>query len=272
MCHTGMIIRSRRFLLGAFALVAAAPICLSAQTKARSTVRAAVQKNAAPSGWVGLSVIQRGHGEDGSSVKTEYPVVASVEPGSPAQTAGLVAGDTIVSYNNVDAQSDPLAVKRFLKPGEGIAIKIRRNGVRNLNLTVARRTARSVYREGLTVASDETSLLPLLYGTPMGPVAIAAAVAPGREAPFAGAYLARLNPGLASALSVQDNGVLVVDAGSGSAAARAGLQSGDVITRADSITVKSPLEIMTALRLASDRNVKLSVLRQGKPETITVHW
>ncbi len=250
--------------LGVFALVVVAPICLSAQTTAR--------KSSAPSGWVGLSVIQRGHGDGGSSVKTEYPVVASVEPGSPAQTAGLVAGDTIVSYNNVDAESDPLAVKRFLKPGEQIAVKIRRNGVRNLNLTVAKRTAHNVYREGVTVTSDETSLIPLLYGTPTGPVAIAAPVAPGREAPFAGAYFARLNAGLASALGVQDNGLLVVDAGSGSAATRAGLQAGDVITRADSVAVKSPLEIMTALHLASNRSVKLSVLRHGKPETVTVRW
>ena len=251
-------------LLRAFVVAAAASVCVSAQ--------AAAQKDSAPSGWVGLSVIQRGHGQDGSSVKTEYPVVASVEPGSPAQTAGLVAGDTIISYNNVDAQADPLGVRRFLKPGQQIAVKVRRNGVRNLNLTVARRTARNAYREGVTVTTDETASLPLMYGTPSGPIAIAASVAPGREAPFAGAYLARLNDGLASALSVQDSGVLVVDAGSGSAASRSGLQSGDVITRADSIAVKSPLEIMTALRLAADRSVKLTVLRHGKPETVTVRW
>ena len=246
------------------ALAAAAPICLSAQSTAR--------KSAAPSGWVGLSVIQRSEGEDGSATRMEYPVVASVEPGSPAQTAGLVAGDTIVSYNNVDAQADPLGVRRFLKPGEQITIKIRRNGVRSLNLTVAKRSARNVYREGVTVTASESAVIPLMYSAPSGPIAIAASVAPGRPAPFAGTYFARLNPGLASALGVKDTGVLVVDAGSGSDAVKAGLQSGDVITRADSFTVRSPLEISTALHLASDRSVKLSVLRHGKPETVTVHW
>jgi S1-C subfamily serine protease len=45
-----------------------------------------------------------------------------------------------------------------------------------------------------------------------------------------------------------------------------------VITRADSISVESPLGIMTALRLASDRSVTLDVIRHGKIRKITVRW
>jgi S1-C subfamily serine protease len=226
----------------------------------------------APTGWVGLSVIQQGRGDGSSDVKIEYPVVASVEPESPAHAAGLVAGDTILAYNDVDAQSDPLGVRRFLKPGQEIVVKVRRNGVRNLTLTVAKRTARNTFTQGVTVGSEDGASLPLMYGVASGPVAIAAPVAEGRAAPFAGAYLARLNEGLANALKVHDSGVLVVDVGSGSSASRSGLQSGDVITRADSITVLSPLEIMTALRLASGHSITLDVLRRGKPEKLTVSW
>jgi S1-C subfamily serine protease len=63
-----------------------------------------------------------------------------------------------------------------------------------------------------------------------------------------------------------------VDVSNGSDAAKAGLQSGDVITRADSIPVESPLGIMTALRLASDSSVTLDVTRRGRTQKITIHW
>lgn len=239
---------------------------------AAAATPASAQKKSVPSGWVGLSVVQSGHGDTDSGVKVDFPVVASVEPGSPAQAAGLVAGDTILAYNDVDAQSDPAAVQRFLKVGKELVIKIRRNGVRSLTLTVARRTAQNAYREGVTIRTEDSAALPLMTSIPGGPIAIAASVTSGRVAPFAGAYFARLNAGLASALSVRDAGVLVVDAGNGSAATKSGLQAGDVITRADSISVLSPLEIATALRLASGRRITLEVMRHGTSQKLTINW
>ena len=244
----------------------------SARTSATQTTEHATSRSGLPpSGWVGVSVIQKGHGSAGSAT-LEYPVVASVEPGSPAQSAGLVAGDTIISYNSVDANTDPAAVERFLKPGRELVVKIRRNGVRSLRLTVARRSSQDSYRSAVTVSSDASVGLPLLTPMAGGPIAYAAAVAPGRAAPFAGAYFARLNAGLARALSVKDEGVLVVDVGPGSAAMRAGLQAGDVITRADSLAVVSPLEIATAMRFAAARSITLGVLRQGKQHEISIDW
>jgi serine protease Do len=267
-----MIDRTFQFLRTIAASAFASAFAAVAGSAALAAPALAQKTGTVPPGWVGLSVIQKAQAGDGTPTVAEYPVVASVAPGSPAQTAGLVAGDTIVSYNSVDAKSDPLAVNRFLKPGQKLTIKVRRNGVRNLMLTVARRGARDTYREGVTVTSSESAVMPLTYGFPDGPVAIAAAVAPGREAPFAGAYLASLNTDLANALRVKDAGVLVVDIARGSTASRSGLQPGDVITRADSITVLSPLGIMTALRLASDNSIKLSVIRLGKPDSVTIRW
>jgi serine protease Do len=247
-------------------------LIVGAVVSVAATARVDAQKTSTPSGWVGLSVIQKGQSKNGSSMTIEYPVVASVEPGSPAQTAGLVAGDTILAYNDVDADRDPLAVKRFLKPGGELVVRVRRNGIRNLTLTVARRSAQNAYREGVLVSADASTSLPIMSGVAAGPIAIAAPLAAGRAAPFAGTYLAKLNSGLAGALNVRDAGVLVVDVGNGSAAMKSGLQAGDVITRADSIAVVSPLEIMTAMRLASERSVTLDVLRRGKTEKVTIRW
>ena len=223
---------------------------------------------------------ETGHGETGSGMTIDYPVIASVEPGSPAQAAGLVAGDTILAYNGISANTDAGAVQRFLKAGDELVVKIRRNGVRTLRVTVARRTAQNPYHEAVTISTEQGATLPFMQSIPGGPIAIAASVSTGRVAPFAGVYFARLNAGLAGALRLRDAGVLrlrdagvlVVDAGNGSAATKSGLQSGDVITRADSILVLSPLEIATALRLASGRYITLDVLRQGKPHKLTINW
>jgi serine protease Do len=262
-----------RRAIAASAATMSAVITVSTVASAQNSSHKSPQKDAAPSGWVGLSVIQKGSGDESSAVRVGYPVVASVDAGSPAQAAGLVAGDTIVAYNDVDASSDPNAVRPFLVAGHELVVKVRRNGVRRLTLTVAKRTSRNAYREGVTVSATSGAALPLMYGVPSGPIAIAAPVASGREAaPFAGAYLARLNAGLANALNVRNAGVLVVDIADGSDAARAGLEAGDVITRADSISVASPLGIMTALRLASDRSVTLDVTRRGKTQKLTIHW
>ena len=158
-----------RFLVGAFTAVTAASFVTVAPAEA--------QKSRAPSGWVGLSIVQNARGGEGSDTKVEYPIVASVEPGSPAQAAGLVAGDTILAYNDIDANTDPLGVRSLLIPGKELVIKVRRNTVRKLTLTVAKRTARNAYREGVTVSTSGSASLPLMYGALSGPIAIAAPVA-----------------------------------------------------------------------------------------------
>lgn len=233
---------------------------------------AGAQKTSGPTGWVGLSVTQNARAVDGSDTRLTYPVVASVDPGSPAQSAGLVAGDTILAYNDVDANSSALAVKPFLKPGTQLRIKIRRNGVRTLSLKVAKRTDDHPYGRSITMSSKQTSLMQLVSGAATGPIAIVAPVAADRKAPFAGAYFARINAGLAGALNVAPSGVLVIDVGNGSDAMHSGLRAGDVITRADSIQVESALGIMTALRLAAGQSVTLQVLRNGKPQKLTINW
>jgi S1-C subfamily serine protease len=248
------------------------PVVGAAISVAVLSPEANAQSDKSPAGWVGLAVIQNGGGASGADVKLGFPVVASVDPGSPARAAGLVAGDTILAYNGVNADSDPLAMKKFLEPGTKLVIKVRRNGVRDVTLTVARRTEKNPFSQKFTMSAAETSVMPLSAGTLSGPVALGAPATGDGEAPFAGAYLARLNAGLASALNVRNSGVLIVDIKNGTPAARAGLRAGDVITRADSINVQSALGIMTAMRLAADRTVTLTVTRGGKSQKLTVAW
>lgn len=63
---------------------------------------------------------------DGSIRSLEFPVVRRVHPGSNAQRAGLMAGDTIVAVNGRNAKVRPLFDNR--RPGTRIVMRIRRNG------------------------------------------------------------------------------------------------------------------------------------------------
>ncbi len=73
-------------------------------------------------------------------------LVAGVSPGSPAQTAGLEAGDRILELDGAKAAvktlSDLLAAK---EPGEAVKIRVSRNGVeREMNIPLGR-NAKPVY-------------------------------------------------------------------------------------------------------------------------------
>ncbi len=252
-----------RVRLHAGSCVAAVVAVVTAMTAFALPARA--QRSSA-TGWVGMSVIQKGHGDNSSGVSMDYPVIASVEPGSPAQTAGLVAGDTVLSYNDVDAHTEPLGMRRFLKPGERMVVKIRRNGVRALALTVAKRSGWNASRMNVTVEARDAE------PQPMGPLPVAAPFASRGGQAFAGAQITRLNSGLASVLNVREAGVLVLDVVAGTPAMRSGLQPGDVITRADTNTILGPLELLRALRAAAGHPVALAVSRRGKQQTITLHW
>jgi C-terminal processing protease CtpA/Prc len=98
-----------------------------------------------PQGYLGITYSAHHHRvevNDGRMVVSfdRYPAILSVEPGSPAARAGLVAGDTILAFNSSDVTADPFPMYDMLKPGAKLGLRVRRNGsVRNLIVNVARR-------------------------------------------------------------------------------------------------------------------------------------
>jgi membrane-associated protease RseP (regulator of RpoE activity) len=81
----------------------------------------------------------------------------------------------------------------------------------------------------------------------------------------AGAELSELNPGLAEYFGVM-SGVLVLNAREGTPAANAGIRAGDVIVRANGVTITSVADLRRVIGQAGPRApVEIRLLRHGQP-------
>lgn len=93
----------------------------------------------APSGYMGVtlsSVPLRQSLQAGYIVSyCEYPVIEAVDPGSPAERAGLQAGDTIVAFNGQDVRSGMVDYTSLLTPNANVKVRARRDG-RNRDFTL----------------------------------------------------------------------------------------------------------------------------------------
>ncbi|HEX5581957.1 MAG TPA: PDZ domain-containing protein, partial [Gemmatimonadaceae bacterium] len=115
---------------------------LEARTRYRAT-EVEVRSQAArggPQGWFGVNVTTvagAGVSPDGRVlVAADYPVIQSVEPGSPAARAGLQAGDRIVAIVGRDLRRENVDLARVLRPGTSVPVHIVRDG-RPMDLSVA---------------------------------------------------------------------------------------------------------------------------------------
>jgi membrane-associated protease RseP (regulator of RpoE activity) len=89
--------------------------------------RCVESRTSAPPGYLGLTVTTDVVVRD-RSVNVQRSVVSSVEPGSPAERAGLASGDVIVSIAGRDAMVRFPEISEFLEPGRRIEVRAERNG------------------------------------------------------------------------------------------------------------------------------------------------
>ena len=224
----------------------------------------------------------------------DYPVIESVEPGSPAYRAGLEAGDTVIAYNSEDLLRHDIVLAKLLKPGARLKVTVRRNGsMRDVDVLVGRRPE-TLGADVLQITVPSRSVKVVSQGTPVAPRAPRSgstepappepATAPTPSSPagpviwgpsatsaIAGAEIVRLNEALGETFGVK-SGVLVLNVGSGTPAERAGLRGGDVIVSANGNQVAAPQALSLAVRRARDRQVSLEIVRKSKKQTVVLRW
>jgi C-terminal processing protease CtpA/Prc len=270
-----------------------------------------------PRGWIGITMTgaseMRLTSEGRVLRHTEYPVVESVEPGSPAEKEGVEAGDTIIAFNGRDVRAHDVALDRMLDVNATLRMTIRRGRrTRTVVMKVQRRPEqRSVYfltdsadggravfvmpRPATTAfggtvrvgayapvpamppsppavasAAPRPALPPAAAMVPQPPSVVAYSFGYG-AATFAGASVMTMDDDLRSTLDV-DGGLLVVRVAPGTPAAEAGLRSGDVLRAVDGSQLSTPGMFQRALERASDREVKLLIVRKRKEQTMMMRW
>jgi C-terminal processing protease CtpA/Prc len=259
-------------------------------------------KGPAPArGYLGISYDIKLSATDGSDPAPNEgrPVLNSVEPGSPAEKAGLRSGDVLYSIGGQDARQSP-ALDSILKPGAHVAVKARRAGtVREFTVLVAKRPegfgpAPCIGVDDL-IGTERTAPVARMYQwapppnaqapqavtMPPGAPVVAGRMAGGNyvfsmtpaigNASVAGAQMQIVDDDYRDVLGV-DKGLVVVSVATGSPASASGLHKLDVIVTANDSPVASVLTLRRLMNEADGKSIKLVVVRKGKQQAVTLRW
>ncbi len=198
--------------------------------QAKAAVTQLAQSGKVTRGWLGVTIqpltpeLARGF----KVPEAGGALVADVQAGSPAATAGLRAGDVITLYDG----------HKLSRPGDLSRLVA--------DTPVGRQVSLSIIREG------KPSSLSVKVAELQDPVRQAAAGSPDKRSSF-GLTVEPVTPSVAHELGLTAaRGVVVRDVQDGSPASDAGIQPGDVIAEVD----HHPIRDLTDMRRALDRHAK----------------
>ena len=224
-------------------------------------------------------------------------ILNRVVPDGPAARAGLRKGDVIVRVNSrsVDSPAELQGVVRTARVGQSASVEVFRDGKRRIvSVWLDARPGEVKYRAEMPEAPEapEAPAPPGWHSLPSpdgrrrmerivirdlkgleglegldlsGDTVDVMGIAPrGRL----GVRIESLNPKLGDYFGLKDGkGVLVLEVLKNTPAERAGLEAGDIITRAGAEPVANGMDLVGALR-GKEGRVALRVVRHGAPRTI----
>ena len=246
------------------------------------------QAGMAPAGYLGITISNATHSTSDGKVLAyyaDYPVVESVEPGSPAERAGLQTGDVILAYNGDELKRKTIVLSELLKPGARVTVRVRREDGERRDIPVIVGSRRTAYdRTPGPVATPVTPMPPVEVSIGFGfddqrtPSPAPVALLSGWGSALAGAELTSSNAQLAKFFGRSD-GVVVLRVERDSPAARAGLEVGDVIVSAGGRAIEGPADLQRAMmRRSSRKSIELEIFRreragdEPRQKTLTLRW
>jgi S1-C subfamily serine protease len=290
--------------------IAQSPLAPSWQTYVDTRPMRVATSPDVPRGWIGIVVsgAPRETHVEGNELMMRflsYPEIASVDPSSPAQRAGLAPGDTLLAYDGRDLRGTDISMTKLLRPNARVMIRVKRGGrIKELPVIVAEAPSRikirieDENREAgqswfYTTSPKVAGVPPLAPTPPMGlrtpPPAIPPAIATTPPAPVvlslprpygfapsgvAGAQLVTVTDGIRRSLGVQ-SGVLVATVPAGTPADESGLREGDVIIRVDRQPVRTVVQVWQIVTRAAEegeKDVALDLIREKQERSIKLRW
>jgi serine protease Do len=185
-------------------------------------------------------------------LKLPYGVrVTRIVPGSPADAAGIRAGDILMDFDEqaVFSVARLQWLTRRSEPGKTVALNYYRDG------------ERSETELALQISPPRSERAPQARRDWVW-----------RSPDYLGASLQSLTPGLREALEVPDGvGALVSDVHESSPAERAGLRAGDVIVQMDRRVIRDIRDVERVLDyFESGEQLSVEIIRDKKPRQLSL--
>jgi serine protease Do len=195
-------------------------------------------------------------------LKEAYGVeITRVEDGSPAEKAGLKSGDVVLEYSGqrVEGMEQFGRLVRETPSGRDVKLLISRNGAtQSITATVQTRKLKTMATVMPNFDMPEVRMpdMPQVFTTWRNPVL-------GLEAEA-------LGPQLAAYFGVKD-GVLVRSVAKDTAAEKAGIKAGDVITKVAESSVTTPNELVSAVHAAmAKKSFPIELMRDRHETSVMV--
>lgn len=281
----------------------------------RRRIEEACRRAPRAEGWVGLAVnspfrvIQLSNGRIAHQYMDE-PVVESVDPGSPADRAGIRSGDVLVSIAGRDVRENGIPMAEVLLPDRAVPFVVRRGDNREVTVVV-RVEPRPQSLDRAPCPWIDAAIAQAMAPTPAqayfrgeqprgsGGVLRARAAASQRTEPdsqwmgsgsyryapspmvmffssggthtVAGLQVHALNEELGEAYGTS-RGLLVLEVLPGLVGHRAGIRAGDVLLTADEIELRTPRTLEVVMNRSRSQEVELQILRAKEKKTVVLKW
>src|SRR5262249_30972132 len=216
-------------------------------------VMVAIPVMAQDSSWIGISIVDD---------KDQGAVVRQVEPNSPADKAGLKAGDIILEFNKEGVIGAQQLTRLVREPpvGRTVDVKVRRDN-RDQTFRVTTEHSAIIRRGQIDFNFPDVHVLTdrVLRDLPRVQVSTVYAQT--------GIQVEQMTDQLRDYFGVLgNNGVLVTSVDAGSAAEKAGIKTGDVVTAIDGKTIRNPGDFGREMR--ANGKATLKIIRDKKEREI----